>query len=183
MEKIKANLPQVLGTIHQWDVMMFLWMMKRKHLALWTRLCKGLSRTADGFGYPVLALALWYWGGAEGASFAVTLALAFVIERPLYLVLKNGLKRDRPADALPDYSSFIIPSDKFSFPSGHTSGAFATATAIALFFPQVSPLCYLWASLVGVSRVTLGVHFPTDTIAGAAIGFASTTLAGFWITQ
>jgi len=183
MEKLKSNLPIVLDTIHQWDVVMFLWMMKRKHLALWTKLCRALSRTADGFGYPVLALALWYWGGDKGAAFATTLTLAFALERPLYLVLKNGLKRDRPADALPNFSSFIIPSDKFSFPSGHTSGAFATATALTLFFPEVALLCYIWASLVGISRVTLGVHFPTDTLAGATIGIASTTFAAFWIAQ
>lgn len=183
MDRLKANIPVVLVSIHNLDVSMFLWMMKRKHLALWAKLCRALSRTADGFAYPVLALALWFWGGTEGQLFAATLTLAFAVERPLYFVLKHGLKRNRPAEALPNYQSFIIPSDRFSFPSGHTSGAFATATALALFFPQFALLGYGWAALVGVSRVTLGVHFPTDTLAGATMGTLITTIAGFWITQ
>jgi undecaprenyl-diphosphatase len=182
MERVKSNLPSVLNAIHQWDVVIFLWMMRRKHLAVWTRVCRGVSRSADGFGYPVLGLVLWYWGGSEGALFALTLALGFAIERPLYLILKKGLKRNRPAAALPNYTSFIIPSDKFSFPSGHTSGAFATATALTLFDPALAFLSYTWASLVGISRVTLGVHFPTDTVAGATIGTATILIAASWIT-
>src|SRR5690606_19663008 len=129
MDRLKANIPLLLSTIHNMDVVMFLWMMKRKHLALWARLCRNLSRTADGFGYPLLALGLWLLEELQGSLFALTLALTFALERPLYFVLKRGLKRDRPAAALPNLKSFIIPSDQFSFPSGHTSGAFATATA------------------------------------------------------
>lgn len=183
MDRPKASIPALLGTIHHLDVLMFLWMMKRKHLLLWARLCRGLSRTADGYGYPLLALCAWVWGGVQGALFALTLTLAFALERPLYYVLKKGLKRHRPAEALPDYRSFIIPSDQFSFPSGHTSGAFAAATALMLFYPHTAPFAYGWAALVGVSRVTLGVHFPTDTLAGATMGTLMTLLAGFWIAQ
>ena len=183
MDRIKANIPAVLLSIHNLDVFMFLWMMKRKHLRLWARLCRLVSRTADGFGYPLLGLAAWYWGGYEGHLLALTLATAFLLERPLYLILKKGLKRNRPAAALPDYKSFIIPSDQFSFPSGHTSGAFATATALAMYFPETGVLVYAWASLVAISRITLGVHFPTDTLAGAVMGTSITLLTGFWITQ
>ena len=183
MNKARTNISLLLIGIHNLDVTMFLWMMKRKHLALWAKLCRALSHTADGYGYPVLALCLWLWGGVQGALFALTLALTFALERPLYLVLKRGLKRNRPAAALPDFKSFIIPSDQFSFPSGHTSGAFATATALLLFYPQVAPLAYAWASLVGLSRVTLGVHFPTDTLAGATMGTSLAAVASFWTMQ
>lgn len=183
MDRLKANIPTLLGAIHNMDVLMFLWMMKRKHIGLWVRLCQGISRTADGFAYPFIAIVIWLSHGLQGTLFALTLAMAFALERPLYFVLKNGLKRHRPAASLPDYQSFVIPSDQFSFPSGHTSGAFAFATALALYFPQTAPLAYAWATLVGVSRVTLGVHFPTDTVAGATMGTLITTFAGFWINQ
>lgn len=170
MNKTSLKIPQSLALLHQLDVVIFYWTMKRKRLQLLARLSRAVSRTADGFGYPLLALGLYLCSADSGAAFAAAMILAFALERPLYYVLKNGLKRDRPASALPDYQSFIIPSDQFSFPSGHTSGAFLTATLLCLYFPAVAPVALLWAVLVGASRVTLGVHFPTDTLAGAAMG-------------
>lgn len=183
MDRIKINIPALIGSIQNLDVAMFRWMMNRRHLYLWARLCRLVSRTADGFFYPFLGLALWFFGGVQGQLFASTLSLGFLFERPLYLILKKGLKRNRPAEALPDFKSFIIPSDQFSFPSGHTSGAFATATALAMFFPDTIPIVYGWAAMVGVSRVTLGVHFPTDTLVGAAMGTLISLFTGYWITQ
>jgi undecaprenyl-diphosphatase len=109
-----------------------------------------------------------------------------MLERPLYFILKNGLKRSRPAQIIPGFNSIIIPSDHFSFPSGHTSGAFIFATAITLSLADASSTfginaetllistLYSWAVMVGVSRVMLGVHFPGDTLAGATLGTSIT---------
>ncbi len=181
MSKLSTKSATVLDSIHRLDALMFLWMMKRKHLRTLTKLCRLLSRTADGFWYVPLALILWYHNGPAGSLFALTLVLAFAMERPLYFILKQGLRRNRPASALPGYESFIIPSDRFSFPSGHTSGAFLVATALIIHFPAVGFLVYCWATLVGFARVTLGVHFPTDAAVGAAMGSGLALLAAHWI--
>ena len=170
MNKTAAKSLQVLILLHQVDVVIFYWTMKRKRLNLLARLARGISRTADGFGYPLLALGVYLLDKVQGSALTLAMALGFAAERPLYWVLKNSLKRHRPASALPGYQSFIIPSDQFSFPSGHTSGAFLTAVLLSLFYPAVTPLAIIWATLVGASRVTLGVHFPTDILAGATMG-------------
>jgi len=183
MDRTRTYISTVLGGIHTLDVTLFLWMMKRKRVEIWRKRWRMLSHTADGHGYPILALCAWAWGGTQGAMFALTLALTFLFERPLYLILKRGFKRNRPAAALPGFKSAIVPSDQFSFPSGHTSGAFVTATALLLFYPQVTPVAYMWASLIGLSRIALGVHFPTDTVAGAIMGTSLATLAGCWVMQ
>jgi len=95
---------------------------------------------------------------------------AFIIERAIYYVLKKNLKRRRPPAAIPGFRSLVTPSDEFSFPSGHTSGAFLFTTLCLLWFGVVALPLYFWASLVGLSRVLLGVHFPGDILAGAVIG-------------
>ncbi|MBI2520720.1 MAG: phosphatase PAP2 family protein [Bdellovibrio sp.] len=64
----------------------------------------------------------------------------------------------------------ITPPDKFSFPSGHTAGAFVICILVANCFPIFSIPVFLWAFLVGFSRVHLGVHFPLDVLVGGVIG-------------
>ncbi|MBN1999234.1 phosphatase PAP2 family protein, partial [candidate division KSB1 bacterium] len=75
----------------------------------------------------------------------------------------------------------INPPDKFSFPSGHTAGAFVMATMISVFYPAWTIPGYTMASVIGVSRVYNGVHFPTDVMAGVLLGRVCAML-GLWIS-
>ncbi|UTW44530.1 phosphatase PAP2 family protein [bacterium SCSIO 12696] len=172
---------KVLQAIHQFDVRAFTWCMRRKHLALWSRLSRTISFTADGYFYPLVAVAILLLFGARGERIFWVILAAYAIERCIYFALKNLLKRDRPADALPEFESFITPSDKFSLPSGHTSAAFLMAGLMSHLFLPLVWLLYLWACLVGTSRVFLGVHFPTDILAGATMGSSIALMAIPWM--
>lgn len=86
--------------------------------------------------------------------------------------LKNSFKRARPGITYPALITMYEDVSSLSFPSGHTSEAFSTATALSLKYPEwyiIAP-AYLWAGSVGYSRMNLGVHYPTDVLAGALLG-------------
>lgn len=184
MEKQSSRRLRVLEKIHAGDVLAFTWCLQwhqpNQRRAL-TRVIRIISASADGFYYPLIPLVLYAAGDARALELLLIVSLGFVLERPVYYVAKNAFRRDRPAQALPGFSSAIIPSDHFSFPSGHTSGAFLMATAVVMFYPVLFWPMYLWACLVGASRILLGVHFPTDTLAGAMMGVGWACLAGMLV--
>lgn len=87
------------------------------------------------------------------------------------MLIKKVVKRPRPFLANVKIKAVYQPSH-YSFPSGHTSTAFTTATALSQAYPKwyVVVPSYLWAGSVGYSRLYLGVHYPTDVAAGAVLG-------------
>jgi len=160
----------ILNKLQYADVRAFSWLTSSIRNPRIFTLAKALSKSGDGYlhiGIPVLLLSL---KADDFAQLCLVLALAVSIERAIYWILKNSLKRRRPQDYQPNFRSLITPSDQFSFPSGHSSGAFLLATVLASSYSGTALVLYLWAISVALSRVVLGVHFPGDTIAGAIMG-------------
>jgi membrane-associated phospholipid phosphatase len=95
-------------------------------------------------------------------------------------ILKYSVKRPRPFITYPFIEKETEGGD-YSFPSGHTSDAFATATALSLAYPRwyvIAP-SFLWAGTVAWSRMDLGVHYPSDVVAGALVGSGCTLLCSY----
>lgn len=99
--------------------------------------------------------------------------------------LKYAVNRQRPYVTYPFIDNVMDP-ESASFPSGHTSDAFATATSVSLAFPKwyvIAP-SFVWAGFVGYSRMHVGVHYPSDVLAGAIIGVGTSYLcykANIWL--
>jgi undecaprenyl-diphosphatase len=105
---------------------------------------------------------------------AATLALAGI----LTFALKSAFDRERPFRSH-DIIEQLSEGGSSSFPSGHTLETFALATALALSFRRkwIGVPAFLWAMLVGYSRMALGVHFPSDVLGGCLLGI----LLGFGV--
>jgi membrane-associated phospholipid phosphatase len=107
----------------------------------------------------------------------VYVAASIAIAAGITTGLKYAVNRTRPFVTYPDIEKEMAAGSP-SFPSGHTSDAFATATSVSLAFPKwyvVAP-SFLWACSVGYSRMDLGVHYPSDVLAGAIIGAGTSYL-------
>lgn len=86
-------------------------------------------------------------------------------------ILKAAVDRERPYDKIPEILPYMRDFSS-SFPSGHTTSAFATATSVSLLYPEwyvIAP-AFGYAVIVGYSRMHLGMHYPSDVIMGALIG-------------
>ena len=102
----------------------------------------------------------------------IVIGSALAVSGLITMGLKYGVNRDRPFITYPTLITKKSDAGSPSFPSGHTSSAFATATSLSLAYPKwyvIAP-SFLWATAVGYSRMELGVHYPSDVLAGAIIG-------------
>lgn len=136
---------------------------------------KRISATGDGQMYLYLAVGLMLTH-SQGQSLFNLLLASFLIELPLYLLLKNSIRRTRPCHALVGFDNGFEPSDRFSLPSGHTAAAFVMAASVAQVYPDATPFAYVWALCIGGSRIALGVHYPLDIVAGALLGTGAVLL-------
>lgn len=137
------------------------------------RFFRRISFTADGWLYPLIPLAFLALGAKVAVAVLLELALAFLLLIPAFKAAKHAVKRLRPVDGPWGLKQVILPSDAFSFPSGHTSSAFMVAWVVSTHAPALGPAFFGWAVLVALSRVVLGVHYPSDVLAGSAMGLAS----------
>lgn len=126
-----------------------------------------------------LAIAGWAADNKEALQSATASGLSLLITAGITEITKHSVKRPRPYLAYPDDLVALHPVRGYSFPSGHTSLTFSIATSLSLSYPKwyVAVPSLLWASGVGFSRLYLGVHNPSDVLAGAITGAGSALLA------
>jgi membrane-associated phospholipid phosphatase len=104
----------------------------------------------------------------------VNMSIALATSTLTTFILKRIVNRQRPVYNYPDIQALVYER-YYSFPSGHASNAFCTATSLSLNFKKwyVALPAFAWAGVVGYSRMHLGVHYPSDVLAGAIVGAGS----------
>ena len=144
----------------------------------------GWMRAADASAYPAFVLAPAGMAGAAALAGdplrpAARVALSEAGAGLVVGVVKNVVRRPRPYLAVPGVEARLrgrrvhgAGRRSYSFPSGHAALAFATATSATLSHPRtaVAAPAFVWAASVALARVWHGVHYPSDVLAGAAVG-------------
>ena len=141
------------------------------------RLFAVVSRLGDGVFWYALMAALLLAQGAAAVPVVGRMLLAGAVCLGLYKWLKAKTTRPRPCARHDRILPRVAPLDEYSFPSGHTLHAVAFTLIAVHYYPNLAWLLLPFAALVALSRIVLGLHYPSDVLAGALLGAGLALLA------
>ncbi len=140
------------------------------HRTLVRRCFATVSRLGDGLFWYALMGAIVLADGYAGLAASTHMAATGLAALTLYKLLKRWTKRPRPFASDRRIRALVPPLDEFSFPSGHTLHAVAFTGVALAYYPELAWLLLPFTISVGVSRVVLGLHYPSDVLAATGVG-------------
>lgn len=159
-----------MNRLYEWDLNLCVRFNRFSTIRTVERLFALISRLGNGvFWYSLMCiLPLVY--GARGWQASIHMLLAAIPALAIYKVLKKKTSRPRPCKVHPHVRQKTATLDQFSFPSGHTLHAVNFTIIADSYFPELGGILSGFTALVALSRPILGLHYPSDVLAGAAIG-------------
>jgi membrane-associated phospholipid phosphatase len=135
------------------------------------------AHSGDSWFWGMALLALWLFGNAFWKQWAISLVGSIVLLAVVVFLIKRTIKRPRPNGL---WGMIYRRTDPHSFPSGHAARAFLIAVlATALGPAWLAIVLWIWAPLVSIARVAMGVHYLSDILGGFVLGI----LAGLLMLQ
>ena len=159
-----------LNWINRWDTRLSLGFNRAGQAHGVSSLFRVVSRMGDGVFWYVLMLFLLAYHGRSGVPAVLQMVITGLICAVLYKWLKGKTLRPRPFQVHQEIRCGTAPLDQFSFPSGHTLHAVAFSIVALAYYPPLIWLVVPFTLLVALSRVVLGLHYPSDVVAAALVG-------------
>ena len=145
-------------------------LLNRSLSATYEKLWIAVDRLGDCRLWCAFMIALALFGGPAGTRCALHMFAAGALALVVYKIVKTCAGRPRPCVRIHTVRRCVEPLDEFSFPSGHTLHAVAFSVVALAYFPVLAVLLMPFVVLTAISRIALGLHYPSDVFAGAAIG-------------
>ena len=133
-------------------------------------LLQTISWLGNGIFWYALMLALLLAETREAALPVLHMGFVGGVCTCCYKMVKRSTGRSRPYQVNPLVSANAAVLDRFSFPSGHTLHAVAFSMVACAHYPRLWPVLVPFTLMTAISRVALGLHYPSDVIAGAVLG-------------
>jgi undecaprenyl-diphosphatase len=167
---------QILEAVNVGDIRFFYMVNNVFRCTLFNRIMPFITYLGGAIFTTILCILLIVIGKGNIRYAGLLSLISLAIDQIPVQIIKRKLVRPRPFLTLSNVSVFITRPKDYSFPSGHTSAACSLYLSLAFFFPQLLLLALPLSALVGISRVYLGVHYPTDVLAGAVLGILTSLL-------
>lgn len=177
MESIPGTSQSILQRMQACDASLCLLLNRAARRRLMLRAFALVSRLGDGVFWYALMAVLPLVDGRRGTRASLHMAAVGLVGVALHKLVKRGVVRQRPFVTQQGILLGAAPLDRYSFPSGHTLHAASFAMVVWAYYPALVWLVIPFATLVALSRPILGLHYPSDVLAGAGIGSALATVS------